>query len=117
LRVEAIQFKRMSGQTGLQDPYFAYSWIENQEGEKKFIETIAAMEMQLGRPLDDLEVWRARDQFVNPYTEFAGDAVFDWTNIAGGFLEQPVRKLLKPLGSIATQAIKQANVPVVTPRC
>jgi GGDEF domain-containing protein len=115
LRVEAIQFKRMSGQTGLQDPYFAYSWIENQEGEKKFIETIAAMEMQLGRPLDDLEVWRARDQFVNPYTEFAGDAVFDWTNIAGGFLEQPVRKLLKPLGSIATQAIKQANVPVVTP--
>jgi GGDEF domain-containing protein len=115
LRVEAIQFKRMSGQTGLQDPYFAYSWIENKAGEKKFIETVAAMEMHLGRELSDLEVWRARDNFVNPYTEFAGDAVFDWTNIAGGFLEQPVRKLLKPLGSLAAQTIKQANVPVVTP--
>jgi diguanylate cyclase (GGDEF)-like protein len=115
LRVEAIQAKRLSGRTGVQDPYFAYSWIENKEGETKFIETVAAMEMQLGRPLDDLEVWRARDQFVNPYTEFAGDAVFDWTNIAGGFLEAPVRKLLKPLGSVAAQAIKQANLPVVTP--
>jgi GGDEF domain-containing protein len=115
LRVEAIQAKRLSGKTGVQDPYFAYSWIENPAGEEKFIETVAAMEMHLGRELSDIEVWRARDQFVNPYTEFAGDAVFDWTNIAGGFLEEPVRKLLKPLGSVAAQAIKQANIPVVTP--
>lgn len=115
LRVEAIRLTRMSGGTGMQDPYFAYSWIENRDNEARFLDTVAAMEMQLGRPLTEIEVWRARDQFVNPYTEFAGDAAFDWTNLAGGMLEEPVRKLLKPLGSMATQAIKQANIPVVTP--
>lgn len=63
------------------DNWGAATWQREPERYAAFLENAAALELQLGRPLDTIEIRRLKDMYTNVNTELTFQLVFDLTNV------------------------------------
>jgi hypothetical protein len=112
----AIELERIAGgKSGLYDPYFAYSWVTSPEAEDKYLSSVAQMELELARPLSRYEIWKARDAFMDPWQEAAGETIFDVTNFVSlPVIDDILPAVFKGLGKLGKKAVnKILQSPVV----
>lgn len=96
LFAQALDFQKMSIEDRRKsdpfDSWGAATWSREPERYNKFLEDAAYLELQLGRPLSDMEIRRLKDFHTNMETEIVFQLVFDVTNLAG-FMDAPMKGL------------------------
>lgn len=82
---------KVSGDSAADDDFFsAYSWGPYPEKKAEYLRGLAYAELQFGRPLSNSEMLDIKDAYLDPVTEFTGQAVLSVWNVLD-FIPAPVK--------------------------